>query len=148
MSNRDNLTAWRANRNIQSRQVTYSSYRVFVKNILEELLEPLYKKDVIQEKVTSIINTHFIDGLHLTSEHEVIDAITDMRVFCENQTEIYGYNSDKTLAEVIKEISSREQDPVQYKLWSKYGHDGSKWQKNVNQNLATLYKADFSQCIL
>ena len=146
MSNRDNLAAWRSERNIQKQEIDYKSYRVFAANILEELLEPLFDKELVTQMVIEIIKIYFPKDGAILDNREVIDAITDIRVFAENQTEIYGYNSTKTLAEVIKEISSREQDPVQYKNWQENGNNGEKWQKNINQNLATLYKADFNNC--
>ena len=55
-----------------------------------------------------------------------------------------GFDYDKSLREVIKEVSSREQCPIQKEEWIKYGAIG-KWQKNRSQSKSTLYQADFSK---
>jgi len=59
-----------------------------------------------------------------------------------NLVEIEGYNSSQCLEECLKEISSREQDPVQ-KLDGR--KPGEKWLKWVNQPEDTLYKADYAR---
>lgn len=58
-----------------------------------------------------------------------------------------GYDYKKCMLETIKEISSREQDPIQKEEWLKNGPSG-KWQKNKQQNPDTLYKADYESCKL
>ena len=76
------------------------------------------------------------------NEHEIIDAIADIIVFSANDIATRGYDLDLVMKEVIKEISSRKQDPEQaVKDWS-----GEKWKKWREQPADTLYKADFSTC--
>ena len=76
------------------------------------------------------------------SKLNTLDAILDISVFSTNEAELMGYDMDKAMNEVVKEISSRVQDPIQKEEWSKSGAVG-KWQKDLNQNEDTLYKADF-----
>ncbi len=135
MTNREYLKQWREDRNLSS-----CNYTVFFANILEELLEPLYHKDDIATMVKEIMDIYYPEEYDL-KENEVIDAITDIRVFAENETENMGYNSDLTMLEVIREISSRHQCPIQ----AQRDWHGEKWQKNNNQPKETLYKADFNK---
>ena len=60
--------------------------------------------------------------------------------------EIYGHDAIECLKETIKEISSRKQDPKQKRDWEFNGVSG-KWQKDINQDPKTLYKANYSKCI-
>jgi len=138
MTNREHLKQWREDRNLSSH-----NYRVFFANILEELLEPLYHKDDIPTIVKEIMDIYYPEEYNI-KEDEVVDTLTDIRVFSENETENMGYNSELTMLEVIREISSRQQCPKQAQRdWY-----GEKWQKNTNQPKETLYKADFNKCKL
>jgi hypothetical protein len=56
-----------------------------------------------------------------------------------------GFDFDKCMLETIKEISSRNQDPIQKEEWAKNGING-KWQKDKNQDKSTLYKANYESC--
>ena len=58
-----------------------------------------------------------------------------------------GYCFRKAMAECLKEINSREQDPQQAKDWTEKGAS-LKWLKNLNQNPDTLYKAEYSKALL
>lgn len=137
----ENLREWREVRNI-----TRADYLVFVGNVLEELLEPIYIKDAIPEYKNKIIEEYFIYGGGL-DESEVIDAIQDIQVFCINETELMGYDNLKCNDEVFQEINSREQCPQQFAEWQKYGASG-KWQKDKHQKNCTLYKANYEVCKL
>lgn len=58
-----------------------------------------------------------------------------------------NYQPTLTLKQVVKAISSREQDPIQAQAWATGNRQpGEKWKKNSNQDPETLYKADFSTC--
>jgi hypothetical protein len=49
--------------------------------------------------------------------------------------------------ECLREISSRKQDTNQKLKWeAQDGSLGEKWQKDLNQNPDTLYKADYKKC--
>ena len=138
MTNREYLKQWREDRNLSSH-----NYRVFFANVIEELLEPLYHKDDIPRMVKEIMDIYYPEECNL-KENEIVDTLTDIRVFAENETENMGYNSELTMLEVIREISSRRQCPKQAQRdWY-----GEKWQKNTNQPKETLYKADFNKCKL
>jgi hypothetical protein len=67
-----------------------------------------------------------------------IDAMADIIVFAYGEIAKYGYNGDKVMNEVIKEISSRvgQYDPV-----------SKKWQKDKSPEAqANWYTADFTNC--
>lgn len=144
MNNTENLRKWRKDRNI-----TQPNAKAYIENILEELLEIVYEdKKEIKYYQNEIMDKYFFEELFKNiSEERILDAIQDNRVFSENETELMGYDADKTLSEVIKEVSSRKQDPNQFIEWQQTKPFG-KWKKDINQPKETLYKADFSICKL
>lgn len=69
-----------------------------------------------------------------------IDAMADIVVFALGEMAEYGYNGDKVMDEVIKEISSRT---------GAYDPATKKWQKDRSPEAqARWYTADFSNCKL
>lgn len=58
-----------------------------------------------------------------------------------------GYCFRRAMKECLAEINSREQDLVQAKEWAENGAS-SKWQKRLDQNPDTLYKADYSKALI
>lgn len=69
-----------------------------------------------------------------------IDAMADIIVFCYGEIAKYGYDGDKVMDEVIKEISSRV---------GAYDEATKKWQKDKSPEAqANWYKADFTVCKL
>lgn len=58
-----------------------------------------------------------------------------------------GYCFRKAMKECLAEINSREQDLEQAKEWAKNGASG-KWQKRLDQNPDTLYKADYTKALI
>ena len=135
------LKEWRTSRNIKS-----SNTKVFIENILEELLEIYYfDKEMVKACKNDIISDYFC--LPELNESEVVDAIQDIQVFCINETELMGYDNIKCNEEVFQEINSREQDPQQFAEWQKNGANG-KWQKDKHQKDWTLYKANYESCKL
>ena len=140
----ENLKVWRKDRNI-----TKADYLTFVGNILEELLEPVYEKPVINDIKNKIIEEHFtftFDDLNWNKE-EIIDAIQDIQVFCINETELMGYDNVKCNNEVFKHINCRKQDPVQYIEWKEKGAYG-KWKKWSEQLADEIYQPDYESCKL
>lgn len=137
------LRQWRKDRNI-----TESNTRVYVANVIEELLEIYFSdKDRIKHYQNKILDEYF-DRTPI-SEEGTLDAIQDIQVFSINETEQMGYDNYKCNNEVYSEISSRRQCPVQKEDWD----DGikvksEKWKKDINQDKDTLYKADYSICRL
>lgn len=139
----ENLKIWRKERNI-----TKADYLVFVSNILEELLEPIYEKVAVNDIKTKIINQYFsyTDEFEW-NENDIIDAIKDIKVFAVNETELMGYCDIKTDDEVFKEINSRKQDPKQAMEWVVNGSVG-KWKKWSEQPKESLYTAKYEECKL
>lgn len=69
-----------------------------------------------------------------------IDAMADIVVFALGEMAKYGYNGDKVMDEVIKEISSRT---------GAYDPATKKWQKDKSPEAqARWYTADFTNCKL
>ena len=135
------LKDWRAYRNIKN-----PNTKIFIENVLEELLEIYYAdKEMIKACKNDIMSDYFC--LPELNENEIIDAIQDIQVFCINETELMGYDNLKCNNEVFQEINLREQDPQQFAEWQNYGASG-KWQKDKHQKDWTLYKANYGVCKL
>lgn len=133
------LAKWRKERNI-----TKPNYYIYCSNIIEELLEPLYEKEVIKEIQTEIVDKYFIVDYNV-DENKIVDTICDIKVFSINELGTMKYNGKKCMKETIKEISSRVQDPLQKEDWAKNGANG-KWLKWQEQPKDTLYVANYSKC--
>ena len=91
----------------------------------------------------------FRDAFKANDVDGMIDALQDITVIAAGETVKLGYNPELCLKQTVKEISSRQQDPVQATAWA---NDqkllGEKWLKNREQDPATLYSADYSTCKL
>lgn len=137
-----NLRKWRQDRNIIN-----PNTKVFIENILEELLEIYYAdKEMIKACKNDIMSDYFC--LPELNEINTLDAIQDIQVFCINETELMGYDNLKCNDEVFQEINSREQDPQQLAEWQKFGASG-KWQKSLlPEHIEKWYKADYESCKL
>lgn len=116
---KDGLRLWRKLRNIKEPQGK------FVEMIEEELQE--YK--------------------YATSVEERVDAIADIIVFAANECELEGFDLDLVMKQVVKHISARNQDPEQATDWLNNG-PSSKWRKNPNQDITTLYEPQYLLCKL
>ena len=127
------LRKWR-----EDRRLTQSNYKAYFTNIIEELLEPIYKDpDVLRAAKQTIVDIYYKDNIEL-DEHDIIDTINDITVFSVNETELMGYSFDKTMSETIKEISSRE---------GEYNPESGKWEKfKTKRAIKKWYKADYSKC--
>ena len=138
----ENLREWRKERNI-----TKAGYLTFVANILEELLEPLYGKDVINDIKDEFMITWINGDDSMPCTLDIVDAIQDIQVFCINETELMGYDNIKCNQEVFKHINCRKQDPKQKEEWIKNGAVG-KWQKDQNQPQEEIYQPNYESCKL
>lgn len=139
MNNTEALRGWRSERNMTS-----PNYPVYIKNKLEEMLEPIYDKEFIPNIVKTIYSEYFerCESMELNVD-EIVDSIVDSSVFDINEIELMGYDYDLVLNQTIQEISSRNQCPIQYLEWEEKGAYG-KWKKDTNQKPETLYKANFN----
>ena len=137
----EELRKWRKDRNI-----TEANTKVYVENVLEELLEIYYtdKKEINYYK-TLIMHGWF--DLEPISTEDTLDAIQDIQVFSINETELMGYDNVRCNQEVFSEINSRLQDPEQVIEWKTTKSKG-KWKKDLQQDVNTLYKADYSKAKL
>ena len=138
----ESLKDWRAYRNIKN-----PNTKIFIENVLEELLEIYYAdKEMIKACKNDIMSDYFC--LPELNEINTIDAIQDIQVFCINETELMGYDNLKCNNEVFKEINSRLQDPQQKEEWKLKGAYG-KWKKSELENdKKNWYKANYSICKL
>ena len=133
------LKVWRKDRNI-----TQANTKVYVANVIEELLEIYYTdKQYIKEEKDFIV-AMFFDAKPISTD-DTIDAIQDIQVFSINETELMGYNNEMCNYEVFKEINARKQDSEQMAEWKANGAKG-KWLKDTNQSEVTKYKADYERC--
>ena len=119
---KDSLTQWRKDRNITATQGT------FVPMIQEELQE-------------------YTDASLDSDEHGMVDALADIMVFTANELALMGYDLDLVMKQVVKHISSRQQDPAQAHIWDTHGPSG-KWEKDSSQDPSTIYEPDYSVCKL
>ena len=121
--------------------------RVFVANIIEELLEGInVKDDDITQWLTNSMIMHE-DLIDKVTEEDYIDSLGDIVVFAITEMTKYGYEPNLVMKEVLKEISSSRQDPKQAVRWHAEGKgDGEKWKKWKDQHPDTLYKANFKTC--
>ena len=78
--------------------------------------------------------------LESKTEEGRIDAMADIIVFAYGEMAKYGYDGDKVMNEVIKEISSRT---------GAYDPNTKKWQKDKSEEAQSKwYTADFKDCKL
>ena len=139
----ENLKVWRKDRNI-----TKADYLVFVGNILEELLEPIYEKVAVDDIKTKIVNQYFsYTDESQWSQTDIVDTIQDIQVFCINETELMGYDNVKCNNKVFKHINCRKQDPNQFIEWKEKGAYG-KWKKWSEQPEEEIYQPDYESCKL
>jgi len=135
----NDLKRWR-----EERHITGYDHYIQVSNIVEETLELMYTpKSVAIEQLQRDIMEHFVDD---TTNEEKIDAYCDLIVFSINAIELLGYDAKMAMKETIKEISSRKQNPAQQIIWLKWGYDNTKWEKDKNQPVEELYKANYFKC--
>ena len=115
MTNFERIKAWSDERLITQQEPDRNG---FVSMIVEELGEFLEAK----------------------SQEERIDAMADIIVFAYGEMAKYGYNGDKVMSEVIREIDSRV---------GAYSPVTKKWQKDKSPEAqAKWYTADFADCKL
>lgn len=141
----ENLKVWKKDRNI-----TNSNYLVFVGNVLEELLEPLYDKPEIKAIQQDMLDRYFWKSTEIIDKINkllIVDTIKDIKVFCVNEIELMGYDDLKTDNEVFKHINCRKQDPIQYLEWKEKGAFG-KWKKWAEQPEHEIYQPDYESCKL
>lgn len=139
----NDLRAWREARNINQ-----PNYPVYIKSILEELLEPMYDKKDIKYLVGEIYDGYFrkCERIDLSVD-AIMDSMNDIEVFTINEIEVMGYDNNLTMDETILEISSRKQDEHQKKVWEENGPNG-KWQKSIlGKDKKLWYKAQYHKCL-
>ena len=127
----DRLEKWRDERNI-----TEADYKRYFRNIIEELLEPMYNKEEIDFIKNEIVDKYFRDIR--IAEYDIVDTINDISVFSINEVGLMGYDFEKTMSETIKEIESRR---------GKINPETRKFEKFKDDYHQSLwYKADYSGC--
>ena len=113
MTNYERIKEWSDERLITQQEPDRNG---FVSMIVEELGEFLEAKD----------------------NHGRVDAMADIIVFAYGEIAKYGYDGDKVMDEVIKEISSRT---------GSYDPSTKKWQKDKSPEAQLKwYTADFTDC--
>ncbi len=126
------LEQWRNERGLDT-----SNYKAYFRNVVEELLEPMYSKNAVDFLKNEIVDKYFVEDVIL-DEHQIIDTINDISVFSINENELMGYDFEKTMSETIKEISSRT---------GSYNPTSQKWEKfKTPEAIALWYEADYGKC--
>ena len=74
------------------------------------------------------------DAVLKKDEHEIIDALNDIRVLVTGALWKLGQDPDASTLETCKEILSRK---------GGFNAVTGKWEKDKNQDKSTLYKADY-----
>ena len=138
----EKLRYWRRKRNISN-----ANTKVYVANVIEELLEIYYNdKELIKELQEDIMFNYFSSHTPL-NELNTLDSIKDIKVFGINEVELMGYDDLETDKEVFKHIDCRVQDPIQMEDWKEKGAYG-KWKKYELQDESTLYEPQYEECKL
>ena len=138
----EKLRYWRRKRNISN-----ANTKVYVANVIEELLEIYYNdKELIKELQEDIMFNYFSSHTPL-NELSTIDALSDIQVFSINEVELMGYDNIQCNEVVFKHIDCRVQDPIQMLEWNEKGAFG-KWKKYELQDESTLYEPQYEECKL
>ena len=124
MTTQAQLTLWRAQRNI-------------TEPLGSEAFERALEEEIDEYTLACTNN----------DTHEKVDAINDLLIFCRNELALMSYDEELCQVETLKEISSRQQDPLQVTEWQLHGMSG-KWRKDPNQDQSTLYKSNYTTCKL
>jgi NTP pyrophosphatase (non-canonical NTP hydrolase) len=67
-------------------------------------------------------------------DYEMLDALCDIIVVATGAIYKMGYHPELALKQTVKEITSRK---------GSFNEELGKWQKDINQDPSTLYKADY-----
>jgi hypothetical protein len=98
---------------------------------------------MLQEEIQELA-----DAIANGDEREILDAFCDIRKLATSATKKLGFCPTESMQQMLLEISSRKQCPIQKDIWEKWGADGSKWQKDLSQSSDTLYFADYEKARL
>lgn len=126
----DNIVGWNHERGLIDRKFDHGKEVSF---IVEELLESTgkYTSETAKDKSQEIASVIMGDTTYVNPS-TIVDAFADIIVFSTGAIAKLGYNPNKVLSEVFKEIDSRKGKLI----------DG-KFVKDLN---IEMYKADFTTC--
>ncbi len=124
--------------------------RVATMNILEELFEAHGISDSADRRLVNDLYSIAFENifelqedlcsLGITMEkptiEDQVDAFCDIQVFADGEIGKLGYNNEKCMSEVAKEINSRTGEII----------DGKFTKYKTPEAIAKWYKADFSNC--
>lgn len=85
---------------------------------------------MITEELGEFVMAHAVDN-----EQEMVDALCDIIVLCTGAIHKLGFDPELALTETVKEISSRN---------GQINTFTGKWEKDLNQDPLTLYKAEYN----
>ena len=127
---------------------------ILAKELFDEALTDNEKCKYMQEYIDSfcdryVFGTGFLAKSYINNQPIEGQLLKYYQEFVKipNIVKELGFDFVKCMDECLKEISSRKQDPVQKLKWEAQGGSlGEKWQKDLNQNPDTLYKADYKKC--
>lgn len=105
------------------------------RNLFSKELDMVSEVNMLMEEFTELI-----EAVNHSNEDEIIDALADMIVIATGTIYKLGYDTDKVMDEVIKEISSRT---------GSLNAETGKWEKDKSEEAqAKWYKANFHSCLI
>ena len=103
-------------------------------HIIEELMESTGKEDSLSAREMAEKRAEeILNGNENQNKEEIVDAFADIIVFATGAIAKLGYDPEKVMDEVLKEIESRTGKMI----------DG----KFVKDPSPKMYKANFSKCL-
>jgi len=111
------------------------------------LIYHIYEKDIYAYKEATFVIADVMKSSSdiLFFNQKYTSVLKHIIRQCFTMLDDMRYDIKKCMIETIKEISARKQDPVQKIEWEENGASG-KWQKDKNQDSASIYKANYGIC--
>ena len=94
-----------------------------------------YRPDAEYNMIFSELDTEFLKAVRDNDEYGQVDALCDLIVIAKGALWKMGYEPDLALKQTCKEILSRQ---------GSFNEATGKWEKDINQNPDTLYKANYN----
>lgn len=113
---------------LEAHGIADSADRYLVVGTYDALMESLYENQQFLEDKGVVFSEPTIENQ--------VDAFCDIQVFADGEIGKLGYNNEKCMSEVAKEINSRTGEII----------DGKFTKYKTPEAIAKWYKADFSNC--
>lgn len=94
--------------------------------------------DFNHEAEARMLKEEFQEFVNADSEHMLVDALCDLIVVSTGALYKLGYSPEDAIKETLKEINSRN---------GLLNLETGKWEKDLNQDPSTLYKANYVKVV-